>query len=506
MKLIIDTHPDYNVTMDKFLKHKNILLLILISLLLTSLLSSTSCVFFTHSDSIYTPKVISDGNGGAIVVYEKVNSGNERDFYAQRISPDGKALWGNKGTLIGSSRSESYRFPVFDIASDGTGGALIAWPNLSPDQFQSIRYVTKVDSSGNIIWQKDLAYFDQLISDGAGGAIVALDHPTNTDTNNTNDTPIVVIRIDSQGHYPWGQQGVMIPRKGYWSNSLQVVSDGANGVINIWEEMESQAETATPGFQHTWRIMAQRVDASGNLSWGANGITLRTYPDNVSIEEPCATADGSGGAIVGWHQYPSGPTDETSPEWLIQDICTQKIDSNGVILWQSGGIALQIVKTAEEASPHTPLAVSDSAGGAIIMWEDLRNGLASIYAQRMDSDGTTQWQTGGVKVCYVESNSSLSWRQIAGDGSGGAVISCSFTDNPGILVQNLKSDGSTVWTNNGIYISAKTITRYFLASDGQGGALIGWGNGNGISEKSYIQRVGSDGKLLWGVTGIKLGN
>ena len=121
-------------------------------------------------------QIISDGTGGAIAVYEEVKSHNERDFYAQRISPDGKTLWGNKGTLIGSSQSESYSFPVFDIVGDGTGGAIIAWPDLSPNQFQSTMYVSKVDSDGNIIWQKDFAYFDELISDGAGGAITAFDH------------------------------------------------------------------------------------------------------------------------------------------------------------------------------------------------------------------------------------------------------------------------------------------------------------------------------------------
>ena len=150
----------------------------------------------------------------------------------------------------------------------------------------------------------------------------------------------------------------------------------------------------------------------------------------------------------------------------MQDICAQKIDTNGNILWQPSGVPLQIVKTAEEASPHTPLVVSDGSGGAIIMWEDLRNGLASIYAQKMDSGGAAEWQIGGVKVCYVKSNSSFVWRQIAGDGSGGAVISCSFTDNPGILVQKLNSDGSTVWPNNGVEVTGSKTTRYFLASDG----------------------------------------
>jgi hypothetical protein len=430
--------------------YKKISVIIAISLLPVGLLSGTSCTFLSHSDSTYTPKVISDGSGGAIAVYEEVKSSNERDFYAQKISPDGKTLWNDKGTLIGSSQSASYSFPVFDIVGDGTGGAIIGWPDLSPNQSQSTKHVTKIDSNGNILWRSDFAYFDQLISDGAGGAILAFDHPAGANTIN-NNIPFVVTRIDSQGNYSWGQQGVTIQRRSYWSNSLEIISDGTNGVIAVWEEMESQNEGTTPNFQTTCRIMAQRVDTQGSLPWGTSAITLRTNPSNVSMEEPYAAADGSGGAIVSWHQYPSGPMDNSSPEWVMQDICTQKMDANG----------------------------------------------------------TTEWQTGGVKVCYVKSNSSFVWRQIAGDGSGGAVISCCFkeagTGNQGILVQKLDATGKTVWPNNGVVVTGGTTTRYFLASDGQGGALIGWGNNNGSSEKSYLQKVGSNGKSLWGAAGIKLG-
>jgi hypothetical protein len=484
--------------------HKKLPVAITISLLLLGLLSSTSCTLFIHSESTYTPKVISDGTGGAIAVYEKVKSGNERDFYAQRINPDGKNIWGDNGTPIGSSQSQSYSFPVFDIVGDGTGGAIIAWRDLS----QNTTYLSKIDSNGSILWQKQFAYFDQtfLISDDAGGAIIAFDRSAAVDNTNNNKTTILIIRVDSHGNYPWGQQGVMIPRKGYWPNTLTVISDGANGTIAVWDEMESQVGATLQDTSHTWRVTAQRVDAKGNLSWGANGITICTNPENVTIEEPYATADGSGGAIVGWHQYPSGLTDSSSPGWSMQDICAQKTDINGNILWQPSGVPLQIVKTAEEASPHTPLVVSDGSGGVIIMWEDLRNGLASIYAQKMDSGGAAEWQIGGVKVCYVQSNSSLVWRQIAGDGSGGAVISCSFTDNPGVLVQKLNSAGSTVWPNNGVEVTGSKTTRYFLASDDQGGALVSWGTGYGSSEKSYLQRIGSNGKLLWGTKGIKLGD
>jgi hypothetical protein len=137
--------------------YKKLSVIITISLLPLGLLSGISCTFLSHSDSTYTPKVINDGTGGAIAVYEEVKSSNERDFYAQRISPDGKTLWSGKGTLIGSNQSASYSFPVFDIAGDGTGGAIIGWPDFSPNQSQSTKQVTKIDSNGNILWRSDFA-------------------------------------------------------------------------------------------------------------------------------------------------------------------------------------------------------------------------------------------------------------------------------------------------------------------------------------------------------------
>jgi hypothetical protein len=212
-------------------RHKKLLIIVCLFFILFGLLPGTGCNLFTQSDSTYTPKVISDGTGGTIVVYEEVKSGNERDFYTQRINSAGKPLWGENGTLIGSSQSNSYSFPVFDIVGDGAGGAIVAWPDLSPGQFQNTMYISKVDSNGNIVWKKNFAFINQLISDGDGGVIIALDGSSTT--GNSNDAPIVVIRIDSQGNCPWGQQGVAIPRRNYWSSSLQVISDGANGVIAV---------------------------------------------------------------------------------------------------------------------------------------------------------------------------------------------------------------------------------------------------------------------------------
>lgn len=201
----------------------------------------------------------------------------------QRIDSDGKGLWGDRGTIIGSTQSKSNRFPVLDIVGDGAGGAIIGWPDLSPNQFRSTRYVSKISSEGNVLWRRDFVSFDKLISDGTGGAIIAFDHTVGVDVTGYDEASFVLVRIDSQGHYPWGLQGVSIPRKGYWPNTLLVISDGASGVIVVWEEMESQAGLTPPNATYTWRIMAQRIDTTGKVSWGDNGVILSTNPENTVI-------------------------------------------------------------------------------------------------------------------------------------------------------------------------------------------------------------------------------
>jgi len=220
-------------------------IIICISLIFLSLLSGSSCGLFSHSDSSYTPELVSDGSGGAIVVYEKVKSGTNREFYAQRIGTDGKPLWGVTGTLIGSTQANSYSFPIFDIVSDGAGGAIIAWPDLAPDQFQSIKYVTKIDSNGGVIWTKNCGYFEEMISDGGGGAIIAFDDSAG---NSGNNAPIIVNRIDSGGNYPWGQQGVQIRHLGNWPTGLQMVGDGDNGASRSGEKWNLKPGRLRPVF------------------------------------------------------------------------------------------------------------------------------------------------------------------------------------------------------------------------------------------------------------------
>jgi hypothetical protein len=130
----------------------------LFALVISSLLIFTGCPW--HTDSLYGLKITSDGNGGVIAVYEDGLGG---DIYAQKINPDGNKMWGEKGVLLGSSHSRFYSFQFIHVISDGSGGAIIAWSEITSSQeprTTSVFHIAKLDSGRRLLWQKDFERAD----------------------------------------------------------------------------------------------------------------------------------------------------------------------------------------------------------------------------------------------------------------------------------------------------------------------------------------------------------
>lgn len=454
--------------------------------LLSTTIFSTGCTCLLPSSMPYGPKVTDDGTGGAIVVYEDINDDNQHDFYAQKISPNGDTLWRETGVLIGSGYKEFDSFFDLFIVDDGSGGAVIAWSayptkpdwKAAPGQRQMpyLTHLTRVGVEGNILWQREIGAIYQMISDGSGGVIIA---------SISEEQQLNILKVDSEGNYPWGEDGVPV-YFGQYAHSLHMTGDSSGEVIIVQQNL---TQTAT-----NFEVFVQKVSSDGSLPWGQKGILL--YPPWGNAEEVRIINDGSGGAIVAWQVE-------------MKDIRVQRVDANGNVLWRQNGVPLELNKVAESPFLHTPLLVSDGTGGAIVIWEDLRHGLASIYAQKVDADGNIRWQPGGEEVCYIKTNSSFWPRTAVSDGSGGAIIACSYkeaeTNKKGLLVQRLDTTGRAVW-GNGIVVTESDHITHVISSDRQGGAIVAWGSGKSMfkSERSYFQRIDSNGKLLWGAEGIKL--
>lgn len=469
----------------------------LIAVILSSLLLLTACP--GHVDSLYGLKVVGDDNGGAIALYEDKLGGN---IYIQKISPDGETMWGEKGVLLGSSNDKAYDFVNLKIMSDSAGGAIVVWHEY-PEKLHPSSNLARIDATGNIVWKRGFVYFNQMISDGSGGAIIAFDYNIGgVDLTGNDSKDLFLVRVDADGDYPWGLQGVTVPRGEYQDNTLQMDPDGSGGVIVVWEELQYPSEAKPGETISTGRIFTQKINSKGELEWG-DGVLVYTTPESTYVESPQIISNGSGGALVVWQQMYSGRIEGGSPEAEMMDIFVQKLDAGGNMLWKDGGLPLEINKNAKSAFPTQPLAVGDGLGGVIIIWRDSRD-KTGVYAQKVDSSGIVSWQAGGIQV----SSTSLNPRsQIVSGGFGEAAVAYSFQEDWKTLnAQKLDDDGQTAWPGNGVSVTEDGFAGYSISSDGQGGLILAWGVGKGTfsPEKAYVQRVSADGKLLWGDSGIRL--
>lgn len=463
----------------------------LILLMLAVPVLSTGCGCLRQACQPYGPRVTGDGAGGAIAVYEAIRSGNQHDFYVQKISPEGEALWGEEGVLIGSAYKQCDSFHELHIVSDGSGGVIMTWSGypsepdwrLAPGQrhVEYLTHVTKVDSNGNIVWQREVMGVDHMISDGAGGVLIASDESYEQEI-------LSIIKIDSEGNFPWSEEEVSIRCEGYSDHTLGLTGDGEEGAIIIWQERKGEPD------ERVSRIFTQRIDAEGSLPWGQDGLLLYTIGEGAFSEEPKIISDGSGGAIAVWMQLKGDRKTGLSSVVVLNDIYVQRVDTSGNVLWTPDGVPINGYKGG--AFPHNLLVVSDDAGGAIIF-------LWGGYAQKIGAGGNTEWQPGGVEVI----TSSLPSNAIS-DGSGGVIVTFehkeSGSEKSVLYVQKIDADGRTRWPGDGTLVTEHGT--HDIAYDGQGGAVIAWGSGKSIfsSEKSYVQRVSAEGKQLWGDKGIRL--
>jgi hypothetical protein len=119
---------------------------------------------------------VSDGAGGTIIVWEDSRSGNV-DIYAQLVDASGNTLWTTAGEPVCTATGIQDQ-P--QLVSDGAGGAIISWDDYRSGGTSDL-YAQRVDASGSMLWTADGEavctltgdqFYSQLTSDGAGGAII----------------------------------------------------------------------------------------------------------------------------------------------------------------------------------------------------------------------------------------------------------------------------------------------------------------------------------------------
>ncbi|MGH8428597.1 MAG: hypothetical protein ACRES7_11590, partial [Gammaproteobacteria bacterium] len=356
-----------------------------------------------------------DANGDALLAF-RVSDSNQNNvkIEAQKVAPNGTLMWGANGVQFGNT-ADFLADPKITATSDGN--VVVGWtdnadmdfagldgtgtqqwdttisdPNgneltlsdmhgsdsgsvifsyVSSGGFSSpkLLYAQKLDTSGTSEWTTavydggslQFGNYPTFIPDGVGGAVFAWYDSTNLQSHAQH--------LASDGSEIFPHNGVIVATT---SGDIQVEPSAAydpetQDIFVFWTE-EDAATQGNVG------VSGQKIDAGGNLDWGASGITIVPKTTNADyLTSTVATSDDgtivfyAGGTVFGQDQ-----------------VYAARLDTNGSYVWNPG-----IVDVSSSPAQKFRLTSAITANDmAIATWEDIGTNSGNVLAQNVNSDGT----------------------------------------------------------------------------------------------------------------------
>jgi predicted secreted protein len=370
-------------------------------------------------------------DGGYIVTGGTKSFGaGDDDIWVLKLDSSGNVQW--QKTYGGNNDDESS-----SIQQTSDGGYIVAGGTKCFGAGDDDIWVLKLDSSGNVQWQK--TYGGSADDEGGdiqqtsdGGYIVAV----STKSFGAGGRDLWVLKLDSNGNVLWQKTygGEMKDE----AHSIQQTSDGGYIVAG-----------ATESFGAGEGFLVLKLDSSGNVQWQKRGCL--NGGKATSIRQ---TLDG--GYIVA---SPGKPSNEEDDFWVL------KLDSSGNVLWQ---------KTYGGAGDEEPTSIQQTSdGGYIVTGENSSFGAGGgdFWVLKLDSSGNVQWQkayggANGELSGYIQQTSDGGYI-VAGAtesfGAGGADVWILKLNPDGSIVFNPSSGATTantsaVVTNPSVILENTTAT------------------------------------------------
>ena len=186
----------------------------------------------TGTASHLSPKSVSDGDGGAIIVWSHTS------IYGQRVNSSGEILWNENGIQVGNIGDPVFISYLINpvIISDDSGGAIIAWAEFNQKR---IIGASRIRPDGTNVWSRRIYYSTtgirtnpSICTDGNSGAFISWEDTRNGSTN----SDIYVQHIDYEGKITWDTNGVAASLAIQNQTLPKVASDGLGGVFVTWAD------------------------------------------------------------------------------------------------------------------------------------------------------------------------------------------------------------------------------------------------------------------------------
>ncbi len=299
---------------------------------------------------------------------------------------------------------------------------------------------------------------------------------------NGNNWDIWAQKIETEHGLPlWAGDGIPVCTHSGDQRNPRAAYDQGGGVIVTWEDQRGD----------TSRIYAHRIVVSTGLldsQWSSNpdGVPVCSGTGGTALR-PRIVGTGDG-AFIAW-TYLKGNK---------KDARVQYLDSyDGSPRWTANGIPASADTSDWQINPELCLDKPPQSGtvpGIIVAWEELYKDNWQIFAQRLNSSGSTQW---GGDLRIAETSASQHYHQIESDASvtsgtpDGPVIT--WVDwrngNPDIYCQQVSYGGVKQWTSgsgDGLEVCVQDSVQKNPRLRFRGKAVIAWEDERNASDTSDV--------------------
>jgi hypothetical protein len=321
-------------------------------------------------------------------------------MYVVKLDSAGNVQWTK--TIGGSSADYAN-----SIIQSSDGGYVVAGGTESFGPGGPYFYVMKLDSSGNVQWNKtiDLGEASSIIQSSDGGYVVA----GWTESFGAGDGDIFVVKLDSSGNVQWTKT------MGGSSN------DGAVSIIQ-----SSDGGYVVAGYTYSfgaggWDIYVVKLDSGGNIVW-----TKTIGGSNLDVAYSIIQSS-DGGYIVAGETWSFGAGGS--------DIYVVKLDSGGNVQW-----AKTIGGSNNDGSVsffYAAVSITQSSDGSYVVAGSTQSfgagAYPDMYVVKMDANGN---------VCFSQNITNYSVSSTVGSFSSPSTVAISQSPTVNIVSPTVSSGGS----------------------------------------------------------------
>jgi len=164
----------------------------------------------------------------------------------------------------------------------------------------------------------------------------------------------------------------------------------------------------------------------------------------------------------------------------------QRLEPQGEALWGKKGITLYSEPGPDEGVGVSALLVNSDDESTILVWEQTN----SIWAQKLDTEGRFLWGSGNVRI--ADGTYKL---KVASDSSGGVIMAWSDSyDN--LYLQRIGSQGNLLWT---IGSPVGQAGFFDISGDSSGNTFVIWEDKD---FNVFVQKLDFIGELPWPPGGL----